>query len=140
MPESLRNGITVNENTVLTAEQLPVLTDDGYDFWGWYDDESNLAEAGSYRVTGDVNLYAWWSQRENPAIAQIREMTGDGTVRVTGTISNETIRAINAALKSLQNGQHVTLDFSQATGLTQLEDASSSQTGYSFYECESLSG
>lgn len=139
LPESLRNGITVNENTVLTAEQLPVLTDDSYIFGGWYDGTTQ-AVAGSYRVIGNVTLSATWSPRENPAIAQIQEMTGDGTVRVTGTISNETIRAINAALKTLQNDQHVTLDFFQATGLTQLEAASSSQTGNSFYGCTALSG
>lgn len=54
-PES----IEVEENTVLSAEQLPELSADGYLFGGWYDGE-DLAVAGTYKVTKDVTLTAKW--------------------------------------------------------------------------------
>lgn len=53
------NQIEVEENTVLTAEQLPELTADGYTFGGWYAGET-LAVAGTYTVTKDVTLVAKW--------------------------------------------------------------------------------
>lgn len=51
--------ISVEEGTVLTADQLPSLTAEGYTFGGWYDGESKV-EAG-YKVTKDVTLTAKWT-------------------------------------------------------------------------------
>lgn len=52
--------IEVEENTVLTAEQLPEFTADGYIFGGWYDGETQ-AIAGTYVVTKNVTLKAKWT-------------------------------------------------------------------------------
>lgn len=54
-PES----ITVVEDTILSAEQLPVLYDDGYTFVGWYDEDIKAIN-NSYKVTKDVQLIAKW--------------------------------------------------------------------------------
>ena len=43
----------------LTAEQLPVLTTDGYTFGGWYNDENEVTT--KYKITGDLNLTAQWT-------------------------------------------------------------------------------
>lgn len=53
--------IELDENTVLTAEQLPELTADGYIFGGWYDGET-VAVEGNYKVTKDVTLTAKWEK------------------------------------------------------------------------------
>ncbi len=53
------SSIEVEENTVLTSEQLPELTADGYIFSGWYDGETQ-AVAGTYKVTKDVTFTAKW--------------------------------------------------------------------------------
>ena len=53
--------ITVEENTVLSAEQLPELSDDAAVFKGWYDGEIK-AVPGEYQVKGNVELTAHWSQ------------------------------------------------------------------------------
>lgn len=53
--------IEVDENTVLTAEQLPELSADGYIFGGWYDGET-VAVEGTYKVTKDVTLTAKWEK------------------------------------------------------------------------------
>lgn len=50
---------TVEENTVLTKEQLPKLNRSGYFFAGWYDGEKKVI-ADKYRVTHDVVLIAKW--------------------------------------------------------------------------------
>ena len=43
----------------LTAEQLPVLTTDGYTFTGWYNGESEVTT--EYKISSDLNLTAKWS-------------------------------------------------------------------------------
>ena len=53
-------AISVAENTVLAAEQLPALSDEGAIFKGWYDGEAK-AVAGEYAVTKNVTLTALWS-------------------------------------------------------------------------------
>lgn len=50
---------TVEENTVLTKEQLPKLNRSGYFFAGWYDGEKKVI-ADKYRVTHDAVLIAKW--------------------------------------------------------------------------------
>ena len=52
-------SITVTENTVLTAEQLPELSTEGKTFGGWFDGDTK-AEAGKYTVTKTVTLTARW--------------------------------------------------------------------------------
>ena len=43
----------------LTAEQLPVLTTDGYTFTGWYNGESEVTT--EYKISSDLNLTAKWN-------------------------------------------------------------------------------
>ena len=54
-------SITVTENTVLTAEQLPDLSTEGKTFDGWFDGDTK-AEAGKYKVTKTVILTAKWDE------------------------------------------------------------------------------
>ena len=48
------------ENTILSAEQLPELSETGWIFDGWYDGETK-AISGEYVITKDVTLVAKWS-------------------------------------------------------------------------------
>ena len=54
-------AITVEENTVLSASQLPELSDDAAVFKGWFDGDTK-AVPGEYQVKGNVELTAHWSQ------------------------------------------------------------------------------
>lgn len=61
--------VTVQEGTVLGVEQLPVLSENGNTFIGWYDGETKVI-AGAYKVTKNVTLVAKWSkigQTEEPS-------------------------------------------------------------------------
>ena len=51
--------ITVVENTELSEAQLPELSEDGFKFYGWYDEDIE-AEPNYYKVTKDVTLVAKW--------------------------------------------------------------------------------
>ena len=62
LPDSIKDGIAVKENTVLTAEQLPELTAADMIFKGWYDGETK-ALAGEYKVTKNVKLKALWASQ-----------------------------------------------------------------------------
>lgn len=54
--------VTVQEGTALGVEQLPVLSETGYTFIGWYDGETKVI-AGAYKVTKNVTLVAKWSKK-----------------------------------------------------------------------------
>ena len=54
-------AINVEENSVLSAEQLPELTDDAAVFKGWYAGDTK-AVPSEYQVTNNVTLTARWSQ------------------------------------------------------------------------------
>lgn len=56
--------VTVQEGTVLGVEQLPVLSETGYTFIGWYDGETKVI-AGAYKVTKNVTLVAKWSKKSS---------------------------------------------------------------------------
>lgn len=70
IPDSLKNGISVKENTVLNESQLPVLTDDNAVFKGWYDGETK-ALAGEYKVTKNVTLTALWGDKAIVAYSSV---------------------------------------------------------------------
>lgn len=53
------NSLILEENTVLTNEELPTLSIDGYVFEGWWDNET-LVSSGQYNVIKNVNLKAKW--------------------------------------------------------------------------------
>ena len=54
-------AINVEENSVLSAEQLPELTDDAAVFKGWYAGDTK-AVPSEYQITNNVTLTARWSQ------------------------------------------------------------------------------
>lgn len=56
--------VTVQEGTVLGVEQLPVLSETGCTFIGWYDGETKVI-AGAYKVTKNVTLVAKWSKKSS---------------------------------------------------------------------------
>ena len=53
-------SITVLENTILSENQLPSLSVQGFSFIGWYD-ENTKVEPGTYKVTKDITLSAKWN-------------------------------------------------------------------------------
>lgn len=60
LPDSIKNGITVNENSVLKADNLPSLSAEGFAFGGWYDGET-LVVANEYKVTKNVTFTGKWT-------------------------------------------------------------------------------
>lgn len=54
-------SITVESDSILTEEQLPVLQADGYTFEGWYDGDTKV-EPDSYQVVKDISLTAKWTK------------------------------------------------------------------------------
>ena len=66
---SLLNPITLSEGSIITAEHLPKLSEDGWNFEGWYDGETKVV-VGVYKVTKNVLFIAKWSktgQTEEPS-------------------------------------------------------------------------
>lgn len=57
---SAPKDFTVNWGTVLTAENLPELKEDGYTFLGWYIGTEKVSAADSYAVKSDVTVTAKW--------------------------------------------------------------------------------
>ena len=123
-------------------------TRDGYTFNGWNKaadgSGTSYADRADFAVTeaNDVVLYAQWDPvaDETTIVDMIKNMTKYGTIAAKGTFSNDLIREINSALKTLPENVLVCLDLSNVTGLTELEDASSSSPSHSFYSCKRLWG
>ena len=75
-------------------------------------------------------------------VEQILNMTESGTVTVDGYLTADGIARINSALKTLYDSKpdvEVTLDMADATGLTELPNATSDET-QSFSNCANLAG
>ena len=140
--QSVIYGITskLNANTFFR--------DDGYVFDGWnrnadgsgtsYEDEADFTITEANNIT----LYAHWEPiaDETTIVNMIKNMTESGTIAAKGTFSNDLIRQINSALKTLPDDVRVFLDLSNVTGLSELEAASSTNENYSFYGCTNLKG
>ena len=60
LPDSIKDGISLKENTILQAENLPALSAEGYAFGGWWDGETQVIP-DVYKVTKDVTLKAKWT-------------------------------------------------------------------------------
>ena len=60
LPDSIKDGISVKENTILQAENLPALSAEGYAFGGWWDGETQVIP-DAYKVTKNVTLTAKWT-------------------------------------------------------------------------------
>ena len=122
---SLLNPITVSEGSVITAEQLPKLSETGYTFIGWYDGETKVI-AGAYKVTKNVTLVAKWSkigQPEEPS--KPSEDEPDKPV-VTYTVSYSSDKGVTDAdlLKPIT--------VSEGTAITAGQLPELSATGWSF--------
>ena len=90
IPDTLKNGISLAENTILTNKQLPSLSDDNAIFKGWYDGEAK-AVAGEYAVTKNVTLTAMWADE-----ATVTYASAFGTVPTSFTAKlNQTLTAEN---------------------------------------------
>ena len=57
---SVPKDFSVNWGTILKAENLPELTQEGYTFLGWYIGTTKVTAAASYAVKSDVTLTAKW--------------------------------------------------------------------------------
>ena len=68
------NSIEVKENTILSENQLPLLTVDGYNFEGWFDGDT-LAEPGKYTVIQDVTFTAQWTRNNNDTVNSVWILT-----------------------------------------------------------------
>ena len=124
-----------------------IFSKDGYVFDGWNSSAdgsgSAFADKSYFAVTeaNGIVLYAQWDPIADATtiVSMIQNMTESGTIAAKGTFSNELIRQINSALKTLSTDVLVFLDLSNVTGLTELED-SSDFSNISFNGCYNLSG
>ena len=89
------DAIQVYEDSLLTAEQLPVIYADGenkyrYDFDGWYDGETR-AVADEYKVSKGVKLIAKWKERPLVTLSYSSEYgTAPASIQVyQGTVLNK---------------------------------------------------
>lgn len=76
---SLLNPITLSEDSVITAEHLPKLSADGWNFEGWYDGETKVV-VGVYKVTKNVLFIAKWSksgQTDKPIVTYTVSYSSD---------------------------------------------------------------
>jgi len=80
--------IKVEENSSLTAEQLPSLKKDGYAFEGWYIDNTKV-EAG-YKVTKDITLKAKWKEKSTYTVSY---STAHGSVKAIEVTKNGKLTA-----------------------------------------------
>ena len=82
-------SFTVEENTVLTKEQLPELKEEGFRFEGWYDGAIEV-KAGLYKVTKDVVLTAKWEEIK-PIMYKVTYVTEYGEAPQTFTVEENTV-------------------------------------------------
>ncbi|MBO4705964.1 MAG: leucine-rich repeat protein [Spirochaetaceae bacterium] len=146
---SITDSYTVEDNvTLLEIDEAEDITIESY----WYEDENCEGSVITGWTAGekhsDITLYAKYSvnatANANSIADKIRGMQRSGTVKGTGVFSTQVIREINQALKDLIETLplvKVTLDLSETTGLTSLEDAyyqNQLHNNYSFYGCANL--
>lgn len=115
---SLLNPITVSEGSVITAEQLPKLSETGWNFEGWYDGEAKVV-AGSYKVIKSVLFIARWSK-----IGQTEDEPDKPVV--TYTVSYSSDKGVTDA--ELLNP----ITVSEGTAITAEQLPELSATGWSF--------
>ena len=121
---------------VLTAADLPVLTQKYYSFKGWLLDGTSIT--AGYTVKKDITLTAQWEvaastyfvTKENISEV-IAELTEDSTIVLTGELTDSDLTTIAKAIKN--STYKVNLDLSQTTELTSIPTAT-------FKDCSKLSG
>ena len=124
---------TVKYEYVLTAADLPVLSDTVLSFNGWRLDSASI-EAG-YTVKTDITITALWkappSVTKENFLAVIPALTENSTIVVTGEVSDSDLTTLKTAIWN--STYNVNLDLSQTTGLTSIPN-------YTFEDCSKLSG
>ena len=92
-PESKR----VLSGTVLTAQDLPELTADGYTFEGWYIDSAKITPELNYTVNSNIKLTAKWTEGTatppTPASYTVSYSTDHGQAPQTKTVLSGTALA-----------------------------------------------
>lgn len=122
---SLLSPITVADGTVISDAQLPKLSENGWNFEGWYDGETKVV-AGAYKVTKNVTLVAKWrktGQTEEPSNPS--EDEPDKPI-VTYTVSYSSDKGVTDA--ELLNP----ITISEGTAITAEQLPELSATGWSF--------
>ncbi len=95
IPDSLKKGISVKENTVLNESQLPTLTDENAVFKGWYDG-STKALAGRYKVTKNVTLTALWRDEATVSYSSVfGDIPTSFTAKLNDELTNEQLSVIS---------------------------------------------
>lgn len=97
IPDALKNGISVTENTTLTEAQLPILTDDNAVFKGWYDDQTK-AIANEYKVTKNVTLIALWGDEATVSYSSVfGTVPTSFNVKINETLTEEKLADIECS-------------------------------------------
>ena len=130
--------ITFDGNEVVTpSSKIPAPTTTGYTFVDWYTDSSFttpfvIADVESYTAdsTGKIQIYASWIDDSDPSIAtratiaqKIANVPNytDATFKIIGGITSEDFGTIKEAFQKRYDDKIlITLDFSEATGITEL--------------------
>ncbi|MBP5441743.1 MAG: leucine-rich repeat protein [Treponema sp.] len=87
LPDELKEGLTVAENTILTDSYLPKLTDEKASFKGWYVDGAQLIKPGEYSVKKDIMLVASWTTSS----ISYHSNFGNNPTTITGLKTNYTL-------------------------------------------------
>lgn len=95
-------SFTVEENTVLTKEQLPEMKEEGFRFEGWYDGAIEV-KAGLYKVTKDVVLTAKWEEIK-PIMYKVTYVTEYGEAPQTFTVEENTVLIMEQLPKLNRSG------------------------------------
>lgn len=116
---------TYSEGTILSSDDLPELSEKGYTFNGWYDDDTK-AIAGEYKVTKDVTFIAKWSASTNTSYTvkhflqnvALSDYELDTTENLTGTTGTTT----SASAKTYPGftAQEITQSTIKADGTTEV--------------------
>ncbi len=127
---------TVKYEYVLTAADLPVLTQKYYSFKGWLLDGASIA--AGYTVKKDITLTAQWEVAASTYFATkenfssvIASLTEDSTIVLTGELTTSDLPTLRDAINN--STYNVNLDLSNTTGLTSIPAGK-------FANCSKLSG
>ena len=117
---------TVEDNIVLPT---PTILDENLVFAGWYNENTKIIGWNAGQRTGDLCLYAKWTENVIVADADtiarvIMAMTKSGTVKAYGDFSTETIKKVKEAiveLSKIRKNVFVTLDLFNVQGIICVE-------------------
>lgn len=144
----LNNGEnSVSNKSTYTVEnsfELVSPTRVGYDFAGWYqksDFSGDKITKIDSSFSSDLKLFAKWIETtykaENLANLDLTQIPFNYTIKVTGDITGDTILLLADKIENAVSD--ITLDLSEATGITDLERYGNIEYYYSdFFYCDSL--